>query len=103
VDVEVLLTTRFDAHLAYGRSLTDGVRVEAFVDIFNLLNQQPEVEVDESYTYAPVNPIVGGDEEDLAHAKVLGENRAPELNPNYGNAVTRQAPLSARFGLRLTF
>jgi outer membrane receptor protein involved in Fe transport len=97
------LTTRFDTHVAYGRALTDGMRVEAFVDIFNLFNQQPELEVDEIYTYDDLNPIVGGDSEDLAHAKTLYSGTAPEANPNFGNTFLRQTPLSARFGLRLIF
>jgi outer membrane receptor protein involved in Fe transport len=97
------VTTRFDTHVAYGRELSDGMRLEAFVDIFNVLNQQPEVEVDETYTFQAVNPIVGGDEEDLRHLKTVGQNQGPELNPNYGNTRDRQAPLSARFGLRFMF
>jgi outer membrane receptor protein involved in Fe transport len=97
------LTTRFDTHVAYGRSLSAGTRLEAFIDVFNIFNQQPEVKVDESYTFEAVNPIVGGDEDDLTHLKVVGEGRQPELNPNFGNTSKRQAPLSARFGLRLLF
>ncbi len=103
------LTTRFDTHVAYGRQLTDGMKLEAFVDIFNLFNQQPENDIDENYTYSDLNPIVGGDTEDLAHAKVTytnddpNRNEAPTVNANYGNTRLRQAPLSARFGLRLLF
>ena len=97
------MTTQFDTHVAYGRALSDGMRLEAFVDVFNLFNQQPELLVDEDYTFEDANPIVGGDREDLEHVKVLNENRSPELNPNYRNTFDRQNPLSARFGLRLLF
>jgi outer membrane receptor protein involved in Fe transport len=97
------LTTRFDTHIAYGRNLTDGTKLEAFVDIFNLFNQQPETDIDENYTYSDINPIVGGDTTDLEHAKVTNANQAPDLNANYGNTRLRQAPLSARFGVRLIF
>jgi hypothetical protein len=97
------LVTRFDLQLGYGRALTAGTRLEAFVTVFNLLNQQQETAVDETYTRDDVNPIAGGDDEDLAHLKVLGENLAPEVNPNYKNTSVRQDPLSMRFGLRLTF
>ena len=102
------LTTRFDTHVAYGRELSDGMRLEAFVDLFNLFNQQPEVQVDESYTFESVNPIVGGDQGDLAHLKAFGadglpSSRTPETNPNFHNTYSRQAPLSARLGLRLIF
>jgi hypothetical protein len=101
-------TTRFDTHLAYGRALSGSMKLEAFVDIFNLFNQQPTIHVDENYTYSEVNPIVGGDETDRDHAKQFGpdalpSNRAPDPNPNYLNTNTRQLPLSARFGLRLIF
>ena len=61
--------------MAYGRALTDGMRLEAFVDVFNLFNQQPEILVDENYTFDDANPIVGGDEEDLEHLSCL--NTAP--------------------------
>jgi outer membrane receptor protein involved in Fe transport len=97
------LTTRFDTHVAYGHALSDGMRLEAFVDVFNLFNQQPELAVDEIYTYSSLNPIVGGDQKDLEHAKVLYENQGVEKNVNFGNTSERQLPLSARFGLRLLF
>ncbi len=97
------MTTRFDTHVAYGRALSDDVRLEAFVDVFNLFNQQPEILVDENYTFEDANPIVGGDREDLEHVKALYEGRRPDVNPNYGNTQDRQNPLSARFGLRLLF
>jgi outer membrane receptor protein involved in Fe transport len=102
------LTTRFDGHLAYGRNLSDGMKLEAFVDIFNIFNQQPETDVDEEYTLNAVNPIIGGDSEDLRHAKTFGgdalpSSGAPTKNPNFKNTAARQAPLSARFGLRLIF
>jgi outer membrane receptor protein involved in Fe transport len=102
------LTTRFDTHLAYGRALSDGMKLEAFVDIFNIFNQQPETEVEEEYTLDAVNPIIGGDSEDLRHAKSFGgdalpSNASPTVNPNFKNTTTRQLPLSARFGLRLIF
>ncbi len=102
-------TTRFDGHIAYGRDLGGGRTVEAFVDIFNLFNQQPEVTRDVQYTFDSVNAIVGGDQEDLRHLKVVDydtELTLPDLaglNPNYNNASSRQAPMSIRFGARLFF
>ena len=97
-------TTRFDTHIAYGRQLRDGMVLEGFIDVFNLFNQQPEVDADESYTADTVNPIVGGDSDDLRHLKsqdVAGQ--VAEQAANFGNVSARQAPLSMRFGLRLTF
>ncbi|HUH06028.1 MAG TPA: TonB-dependent receptor, partial [Kofleriaceae bacterium] len=102
-------TTRADTHVAYGRALAGGRIVEAFADVFNVFNQQPEVRVDEIYTFDDVNPIVGGDKNDLEHLKAIspatGYSTASvvEVNPNYSNTTTRQAPLSVRFGLRFTF
>ena len=100
-------TTQVDAHLAYGRAMGKGVTLEAFVDIFNLFNTQQEVDVDEDYTFDFANPVVGGDSEDLKHAKrSSGENADASLltrNPNYGNLNARVLPLSMRFGLRLRF
>ena len=97
------MSTRFDTHLAYALPLSRGMKLEAFIRIFNIFNQQPAIEVDERYTNEPVNPIVGGDQEDLAHLKVLGTGRTPQLWGNYKNASRRQDPLSAQFGLRFVF
>jgi hypothetical protein len=87
-------------------NLGNGMRLEPFVTIFNLFNQQPETQVDGTCTYEFVNPIVGGSVEDLAHLKVLSDKPSPvtaEVNPNYENTSVRQAPASARFGLRFLF
>jgi len=58
---------RVDARLGYGRPLSDGMYLEAFVDLFNVLNVQRELDREEIYTFDFVNPIVGGDSEDLKH------------------------------------
>lgn len=96
-------TTRFDARLRYGRALANDMRVEAFVDIINIFNQQMELTTDETYTLDEVYPIVGGDKNDLRHLKVLNTNEAPSKEPNFENTAARQAPIAARFGLRLSF
>jgi outer membrane receptor protein involved in Fe transport len=97
-----------DVKATYGRRIAKGQTVEAFVDVFNLFNRQEELDSDEIYTRNNANPIVGGDFEDLRHAKTLDVggsevNATPVLNKNYGNLNARQAPLSIRFGLRYTF
>jgi hypothetical protein len=103
------LTTRFDAHFAYGYKFTNGTMLEAFLNVFNLFDQQPEVDKDEIYTFDIANPIVGGDSEDLRHAKSMdlttgnSTDTVVERNPNFGNVSARQAPLSAQLGIRLTF
>jgi outer membrane receptor protein involved in Fe transport len=97
-----------DLHLGYGRAVAKGVTLEGFVDVFNALNQQPATRLDEIYTFESTNPIVGGDQEDLRHAKALdatGQASAAtvSVNPNFGNPIAAQAPLAMRFGLRLRF
>ncbi len=97
-----------DIKATYGRRIGKAQTVEAFVDVFNLFNNQEELDNDERYTTSNVNPIVNGDTSDLAHSKTLDingleVNSSPVLNKNYGNLNSRQAPLSMRFGLRYTF
>jgi hypothetical protein len=93
-----------DVKATYGRKF-GSTKVEGFIDIFNIFNNQAEVGVDEEYTFQFVNPVVGGDADDLRHAKSLDSAgfSTPIKNPNYGNLDSRQAPMSVRFGLRVTF
>ena len=87
------------------------MRLEAFVNVFNLFNQQPETRVDETYTYDEVNPIEGGDKQDLEDltTPVFDETgaqvgtRPVNVNPNFGNPIESQDPLAIRFGARLSF
>lgn len=96
------IVTRLDLHLAYRTRLTDGTTLDAFVDVFNVLNQRTALAVDQNYTFDPVDPIIGGDERDLAHLKnIAGQPVTP--NPNYRSATAYQAPIAGRLGLRLSF
>jgi hypothetical protein len=110
------MATQLDVHLSYGRRLSKTTVVEAFANVFNLLNQQEELKQDENYTIEAVNPIVGGDMNDLKHAKTLDLNggneinKSPVVNKNFthtgGGSTTDPAiqnPLSVQLGLRLTF
>ena len=105
-----------DLHLSYARKLSHGMTGELFADIFNIYNRQAAFDVDQ--TYAPqfragggennVNPIVGGQYEDLIWAKTIDnkgvESAVPTArNPNFGHTTSRYAPTSARIGFRLTF
>jgi hypothetical protein len=97
-----------DVHAAYGRKLGRGIAVEAFVNVFNVLDQQPATRRDEIYTFDVVRPVVGGDAEDLRHLKRAGAgsamlNEAVTVNPNYGNPIDSQLPLAVQLGARLTF
>ncbi len=101
--------TEVDLKLSYGRQLSDGIAIEVFGDVFNLLNNQAQTRVDEEYTLDPANPIVGGSASDLIYLKrttlVTGLPTAEPVGRklNFGNTSQRLTPLSARFGVRLTF
>jgi outer membrane receptor protein involved in Fe transport len=102
--------TKLDLHLSYGHKLGKHVELEVFTDVFNVLDRQAPSYVDESYSYDVVNPILGGDGEDLVFAKTndLDGNEpddptSPIRNRNFRNAETRTQPLAARLGARLTF
>ena len=101
------ISTTVDTHISYGYQLSATKRVEGFVEIYNLFDQQPEVAVDSTFTTDSALPIVGGDATDLAHAKVTENGRQVSStvtkNLNYGKTSVRQAPRTAQLGFRLTF
>jgi outer membrane receptor protein involved in Fe transport len=97
------LTTKFDVQLTYGRKIGTSQQLWLFLQVFNLFNQQPEVDVDEEYTLDDVDPCVGCTDEDLMHVKNVGTGNSARVNPNYGNTSNRQNPLSLTFGMRLNF
>lgn len=102
------MTTELDTHISYGYQLSRTTRLEGFIDIFNLLNTQDELSVDETYTTQVSLPIVGGDASDLAHAKMTTQEGRQtgtiiEKNLNYGKLNARQNPLTGQLGFRLTF
>ena len=76
--------------------------MDAFIDLFNLFNQQTTILTDDVYTYDLAPAIVNGSESDLKFAKnFMG---APiTKNPNFGHPLAYQAPFSTRLGLRLSF
>lgn len=105
-------TTRFDVQAAYGYKINKDVSIQAFLQVFNVFNQQPGTDVDEIYTDDVVNPIVGGDQNDIDHAKELAfdqdtgfplNNSTVTKSPNFGNINARQEPLRMTLGVRLTF
>lgn len=94
--------TSFDFHVSYRRQLSRLFGFEAYADIFNLFNQQETTAVDNEYTTTRVDPIQNGKIADLVNLKSTTGTQ-PLLNPNYGNTTARQAPLSLRLGVRLSF
>jgi hypothetical protein len=110
-----------DLHLGVGRQLSPRVKLELFVDVFNVYNRQGAATVDQ--TYAPrfrqagatpggslqaANPVSGGTYEDLIFVKAIdaeGEESAMPIgrNPNFRNTASRYEPAYARLGVRLSF
>jgi hypothetical protein len=102
-----------DVHLSYGRKFASGYDVTAFVDIFNVFNQEQQATVEEEYTIDSANPVVGGEYEDLVYLKRNLETRDAKAGTvtsepvtrfrNFANTTGRYAPQSIRLGLRVTF
>ena len=76
-----------------------------------MFNQQDQLNVDENYTLDRVNPIVGGDANDLKHLKVVdvatSSGRLQNIHAD-GEQELRQHLLAyglprVQFGARLTF
>jgi hypothetical protein len=101
------MTSQLDAHISYGQQISKTRRIEVFFDFFNLLNSQDEVSVDPTYTTDVSLPIVGGDANDLLHAKRTVQNRQTgniiTPNKNYGKLNARQTPFVGQVGARFTF
>ncbi|HSO40983.1 MAG TPA: TonB-dependent receptor, partial [Labilithrix sp.] len=98
-------TYSLDTSLGYTVKVGETQSVTMSVDIFNLLNFQELTARDERYTSSDVNAIVGGKTSDLG--KLRGIDGAliqkKEINPNFSNPTSYQAPRQFRFGLRGTF
>ena len=92
-----------DVNLAYHYNFDKNKSLTFTVDVFNLFNFQAANAVDENYTqtYAVGKP--GGN---LRNARTQSDGRAlyaGDVNPNFKNPKTYQAPRSFRFGIRGTF
>lgn len=84
------------------------MRLDGFVRLFNVFDQQDELKVDQNYTYEPANPIIDGDAHDLEHIKAIDETgqelgRTVVRNKNFGHTKIRQAPRSVQIGVRWLF
>jgi hypothetical protein len=100
--------TGTDLHVGYTRELGRGYELTVFSDIINFFNQEQVFVLDETYSFDNVNPIVGGDKEDLVFAKMPGDDGSEASTPatrniGYGTPLARYTPLYIRFGARLTF
>jgi hypothetical protein len=96
--------TQFDGRLSYGYPLTANTNIEAFVDLFNLFNEQAAMQEDDNYTTAWAGPIENGTAKDLKYAKdISGASLESQKNPNFGHPVVYQVPFHGRMGVRLSF
>ena len=102
------VTAQLDLQVGYGYRLTKRTTFEGFIRVFNVFDQQDELDVDENYTFDNAIPVVGGTAEDLKHLKALdaagfetGSTVTP--NQNFGKINARQLPRAVQLGMRLTF
>ena len=101
--------TQADLRAGYERKLGGGMILAVYVDLLNVYNAQTETSVDQNYTIDNVNPIVGGGLEDLKYLKKQDVETAEETSEpaakvkNWRNATSYQQPLTARFGVTLSF
>jgi outer membrane receptor protein involved in Fe transport len=101
------VTAELDLQVGYGYRISKSTMAEGFVRVFNLLDAQEQLDVDETYTFDNAVPIVGGTAADLKHVKELelGRDSATTVTPNrnFNELNARQAPRSVQLGFRLTF
>ncbi len=97
-----------DLRIGYGRDLGKGMKLQLFASLFSIFNNQTQASVDGTYTFDPVNPVVGGEFEDLVFAKAQTLQGNETSNPvgrnrNYRQTSGRYSPFSAQLGARLEF
>ncbi len=95
------MITQTDLRIGWTRYI-GSYKAELMFEVFNLFNQQQVTDVDMIYTFDEVQPIPNGRPEDLATLRTASDNVATP-NPNFGQPTARQAPLSLRFGAKLSF
>jgi hypothetical protein len=95
--------TQLDMHLAYRTKLSKTLSAEAFIDIFNVLNQKTVLTVDSTYTYDQVMPAKPGTPATVANNDGSSTSTPVTPNPNYLHATSYQLPISGRLGARVWF
>jgi hypothetical protein len=100
---------QWDLALSYTYELPQQLRIEFMLRLFNVTNAKATLRVDETYSRDDARAIVGGDAEDLAHAKVVGPDDrffGPQLvtrQHGFGAPMQLQRPIAAQFELNLRF
>ncbi len=98
------MTWRADIQLMYQQELAKNMRSQFYLQLFNILNNQGEVQRDDRYTFDAVNPIINGNQSDLRHLRHADdESLLAQANPNWRNKVVLQTPFFMRVGVRLEF
>jgi hypothetical protein len=91
---------RFDLYLGYDIPIADEVVLNFNATVFNVFNFQEVTAVNQEYTTDVVTPQPAG----TNLADITNEDGDPvNVNPTFGQALARQAPMSVRLGVRLTF
>ena len=99
-------TYSLDTSIGYVQKFNKDQSVTFTIDVFNLLNFQEITQRDETYTTTDVNPIINGSRSDLGQLKNSANGallQKKEVNPNFGNPTSYQAPRQFRVGIRGTF
>jgi outer membrane receptor protein involved in Fe transport len=91
-----------DTNLGFRHEFSKDLALTVSMDVFNILNLQQTIQVDENYTTQDVTPIRGGTVDDLASLTDV-EGMPVIKNPNFGKAIAYQRPRTFRFGLRFEF
>lgn len=91
-----------DTNLGFRHQFNKDLAITVSMDVFNVLNLQTAIAVDENYTTGDVNPVPGGTTSDLDNL-VDTEGMPVVKNPNFGRPIAYQRPRTFRFGLRFEF
>jgi hypothetical protein len=108
-----------DLKLGYSIRFTKDTVLGLTMDVFNLFDFQAVTSRDETYTSSFVFPCTAGTLPTASNWTAAGSNGCvkhsgggltgtpfnpkTEVNPNYGNPTSYQAPRQFRFGARVTF
>ena len=95
-----------DVNLSYSFDLGDTRSIAVSLDVFNLLNLQRAVDIDERYTRTEVRPLVAGTPAQLStlqNADGTPFDHANDKNPNFQQPSAYQRPRYVRFGVRGRF
>lgn len=104
--------TQLDARVAISRDIGNGYSVALSLDVFNLLDSQTPIAVDQTYSYQDLVPLASNSQlpgtpctrqADLMSCIVTGNEAPLQANPRWGKPTAYQLPLSMRLGARLSF